>query len=115
MSNVNTKFVRFCMFSFCDLAGAERAKDTQNVGERHFSKCLWKMSNDNQMCRGKKLIPSRDSELTRLFQRALNGKECLAIIVNVNPTSLLHGETFNVLMFSAIAKQIILLPTTHKR
>jgi kinesin family protein 20 len=58
------------------------------------------------MCKSKKLIPFRDSKLTRLFQRALNGKECLAMIVNVNPTSLLHEETFNVLMFSAIAKQV---------
>jgi kinesin family protein 20 len=58
------------------------------------------------MCKGKKLIPFRDSKLTRLFQRALNGKESLAMIVNVNPTPLLREETFNVLMFSAIAKQV---------
>jgi kinesin family protein 20 len=64
---------------------------------------------DNQMCRSKKLIPFRDSKLTRLFQRALNGKESLAMIVNVNPISLLREETFNVLMFSAIAKQVNIL------
>jgi kinesin family protein 20 len=60
------------------------------------------------MYKGKKLIPFRDSKLTRLFQRALNGKEALAMIVNVNPTPVLHEETFSVLMFSAIAKQVIM-------
>lgn len=58
------------------------------------------------MYKVKKLIPFRDSKLTRLFQRALNGKESLAMIVNVNPTPVLHDETFSVLMFSAIAKQV---------
>jgi kinesin family protein 20 len=61
------------------------------------------------MFKSKKLIPFRDSKLTRLFQRALNGKESLAMIVNVNPISALREETFHVLMFSAIAKQVNIL------
>jgi kinesin family protein 20 len=64
---------------------------------------------DNQMCKGKRLIPFRDSKLTRLFQRALNGKESLAMIVNVNPIPTMREETFHVLMFSAIAKQVNIL------
>jgi kinesin family protein 20 len=120
------KFIRVSIFSFCDLAGAERAKHTQNVGEtlresqnintslHVLGRCLMTIR-DNHICRGKKLILFRDSKLTRLFQRALNGKECLVMIVNVNPTSLLREETFNVLMFLAIAKQIILLPARHQK
>ncbi|XP_021938370.1 kinesin-like protein KIF20A isoform X2 [Zootermopsis nevadensis] len=120
------KFVRVSMFSFCDLAGSERAKHTQNVGERLresqnintsllvLGRCLMTIRK-NQMYKVKKLIPFRDSKLTRLFQRALNGKESLAMIVNVNPTPVLHDETFSVLMFSAIAKQISILPVRHKK
>lgn len=58
------------------------------------------------MNRSENLVPFRDSKLTRLFQRALTGKESLAMIVNVNPSPVLREETLNVLTFSAIAKQV---------
>ena len=58
------------------------------------------------MQRNKKLIPFRDSKLTRLFQRALTGKETVIMIVNVNVSHILRDETFNVLNFSAVAKQV---------
>jgi kinesin family protein 20 len=115
---------RVSMFSFCDLAGAERAKHSQNDGERLsesknintslsvLGRCLM-MIRENQKSRGKKLIPFRDSELTRLFQNALNEKECLVMIVNMNPEPHLLGETLNVLNYSAIANEII-LPARHK-
>jgi hypothetical protein len=54
------------------------------------------------------LVPFRESKLTRLFQRALTGKESLAMIVNVNPSPVLREETLNVLTFSAVAKQVII-------
>jgi kinesin family protein 20 len=61
------------------------------------------------MCRSKKLVPFRDSKLTRLFQSAMNGKESLTMLVNVNPAPLLREETFNILTFAAVAKQVIIL------
>lgn len=51
--------------------------------------------------------PFRESKLTRLFQRALSGKEQISLIVNVNPVPNLYVETQNVLNFSAIAKKIV--------
>lgn len=54
------------------------------------------------------MVPFRDSNLTRLFQRALAGEESLAVMVNVSPSSVLHEETLHVLKFSAIARQVII-------
>jgi hypothetical protein len=34
-------------------------------------------SRDNQMKKSEKLVPFRDSKLSRPFQRALSGAECL--------------------------------------
>jgi kinesin family protein 20 len=104
------------------LAGSERLKKTLNVGERlkeaqnintsllvlgrclktiYESQCSSKQKNES-------IGPFRESKLTRLFQRALLGKEQLALIVNVNPVPNLYIETQNVLNFSAIAKKIII-------
>ena len=63
---------------------------------------------DNQVNKCENLAPFRDSKLTRLFQRALTGRESLAMIVNVNPSPLLREETLNVLTFSAVAKQVFI-------
>jgi len=63
---------------------------------------------DNQVNKCESLVPFRDSKLTRLFQRALTGRESLAMIVNVNPSPLLREETLNVLTFSAVAKQVFI-------
>jgi len=65
---------------------------------------------DNQMNKSENLVPFRDSKLTRLFQRALTGRESLAMIVNMNPSPLLREETLNVLTFSAVAKQVFIFP-----
>ena len=79
------------MFSFCDLAGAESLKQTNHVGARlretqnintslHvFGRCL-RIIRNNQVQKNKELIPFRDSKLTRLFQRALIGKETVSMI-----------------------------------
>ncbi|XP_011493902.1 PREDICTED: kinesin-like protein KIF20A isoform X2 [Ceratosolen solmsi marchali] len=114
--------VEVSMFTFCDLAGSERLKKTLNVGERlkeaqnintsllvlgrclktiYESQCSTKQKNES-------IGPFRESKLTRLFQRALLGKEQLALIVNVNPVPNLYVETQNVLNFSAIAKKIVI-------
>lgn len=108
-------------FSFCDLAGSERLKKTLNIGDRLkeaqnintsllvLGRCL-KSIHEGQLTRTKTdtVGPFRESKLTRLFQRALSGKEHLALIVNVNPLPNLYVETQNVLNFAAIAKRIII-------
>lgn len=108
-------------FSFCDLAGSERLKKTLNIGDRLkeaqnintsllvLGRCL-KSIHEGQSTRVKTdaVGPFRESKLTRLFQRALSGKEHLALIVNVNPLPNLYIETQNVLNFAAIAKRIVI-------
>ncbi|EFN78991.1 Kinesin-like protein KIF20A [Harpegnathos saltator] len=113
--------VEVSTFSFCDLAGSERLKKTLNIGDRLkeaqnintsllvLGRCL-KSIHEGQLIRAKTdaIGPFRESKLTRLFQRALSGKEHLALIVNVNPLPNLYVETQNVLNFAAIAKKIII-------
>ncbi|KAL6446842.1 hypothetical protein ACFW04_001341 [Cataglyphis niger] len=113
--------VEVSTFTFCDLAGSERLKKTLNIGDRLreaqnintsllvLGRCL-KSIREGQSTRIKTdaIGPFRESKLTRLFQRALSGKEHLALIVNVNPLPNLYVETQNVLNFAAIAKNIII-------
>ncbi|KAL6262486.1 hypothetical protein P5V15_007571 [Pogonomyrmex californicus] len=113
--------VELSTFSFCDLAGSERVKKTLNIGDRLkeaqnintsllvLGRCL-KSIHEGQLTRTKTdtVGPFRESKLTRLFQRALSGKEHLDLIVNVNPLPSLYIETQNVLKFAAIAKKIII-------
>ncbi|KAK0096527.1 hypothetical protein PV326_005227 [Microctonus aethiopoides] len=124
----NPASVEVNTFSFCDLAGSERLKKTLNVGDRLkeaqnintsllvLGRCL-KSIYDGQSLkhRNDHVGPFRESKLTRLFQRALSGKEPITLIVNVNPSPNLYIETQNVLNFAAIAKKIILQPVKPKR
>ncbi|CAH0561252.1 unnamed protein product [Brassicogethes aeneus] len=105
-------------FNFCDLAGTERQKKTQNVGDRLkeskningsllvLGKCIDSIRNSQSGA--KAVVPYRESKLTQLFQRALSGKEDICMIVNVNPCREMFQETQQVLNFSAIAKNIII-------
>lgn len=108
-------------FAFCDLAGSERLKKTLNIGDRLkeaqsintsllvLGRCL-KTIHEGQLSKQKieHIGPFRESKLTRLFQKALSGKEHIALIVNINPIPNLYIETQNVLNFSAIAKKIVI-------
>ncbi|KAK2582339.1 hypothetical protein KPH14_004675 [Odynerus spinipes] len=111
-------------FSFCDLAGSERLKKTLNIGDRLkeaqnintsllvLGKCLKSIyESQSTKLKSEPIIgPFRESKLTRLFQKALSGREQIALIVNVNPLPNLYIETQNVLNFAAIAKKIIIEP-----
>ncbi|XP_053976808.1 kinesin-like protein KIF20A [Hylaeus volcanicus] len=113
--------VEVSTFTFCDLAGSERLKKTLNIGDRLkeaqnintslmvLGRCL-KTIHDGQISKQKieQVGPFRESKLTRLFQKALSGKEHIALIVNINPVPNLYIETQSVLNFSAIAKKIVI-------
>ncbi|XP_012240128.1 kinesin-like protein KIF20A isoform X2 [Bombus impatiens] len=113
--------VEVSTFAFCDLAGSERLKKTLNIGDRLkeaqnintsllvLGRCL-KTIHDGQLSKQKieHIGPFRESKLTRLFQKALSGKEHIILIVNINPIPNLYIETQNVLNFSAIAKKIVI-------
>ncbi|XP_046417494.1 kinesin-like protein KIF20B [Neodiprion fabricii] len=118
-----TEDVEVSALSFCDLAGSGRLKMTKNVGDRLketqnintsllvLGRCLKSIWEGQSLRQKSELLgPFRESKLTRLFQKALSGKEQITLIVNVNPVPSLYAETQNVLNFSAIAKKIIIEP-----
>jgi len=83
---------------------------THNIGERLKSqnrntsllvlgRCLMSIR-DNQMNKSEILVPFRDSKLTRRFQRAMSGRESLAMIVSMNPSPLLREVPKCLNMFS---------------
>lgn len=82
-----------------------------------MGRCLKSIHEGQQLTRAKTdaIGPFRESKLTRLFQRALSGKEHLALIVNVNPLPNLYVETQNVLNFAAIAKRIVIEKKKQQR
>ncbi|EEB20030.1 rabkinesin-6, putative [Pediculus humanus corporis] len=116
--NHDSSYAVISRFSFCDLAGMERAKKTLNMKDRLVEskaintslsilvKCLTTIK-ENQNNKEKKLIPYRESKLTKLFRDAVTGKEQFSLIVNVTTEPNLFDETLNVLKFSAIAQKIV--------
>ncbi|GFW35619.1 kinesin-like protein KIF20A [Trichonephila clavipes] len=101
--------------SFCDLAGSERAAKSQTSGMRLkeagyintslmvLGRCLDQLRL-NQTARDKKMIPFRESKLTRLFSNHFLGKGKAVMIANASPCEYTFDETLNVLRFSALAK-----------
>jgi len=89
----------------------DRLREAQNINTSLLvlGRCL-KSIHEGQLTRTKTdaIGPFRESKLTRLFQRALSGKEHLTLIVNINPLPNLYIETQNVLNFAAIAKKIVI-------
>ncbi|XP_018325823.1 kinesin-like protein subito [Agrilus planipennis] len=110
-------------FHFCDLAGSERVKKTLNIGDRLkesnninnsllvLGKCISTVRDIQKNNSDGKIVPFRESKLTRLFQKALSGHEPIAMIVNLNPSRIMFDESLHVLNFSAIAKDIIVEKT----
>lgn len=105
-------------YRFCDLAGSERLKKTENTGDRLkeaqrintsllvLGRCL-DLLYHNQQLKTKEIVPFRESKLTLLLQRTLIGREKIATIVNMMPTVEFIEENLHVLNFSSIASKII--------
>ncbi|XP_025078007.1 kinesin-like protein KIF20B isoform X3 [Pomacea canaliculata] len=122
----NPKFARVSMLSLCDLAGSERQAKTQTTGERlkeagnintsllTLGRCIELLRNNQNHKDNPKIIPFRDSRLTRLFQNFFCGRGKAAMIVNVSQCASMFDETLNVFKFSAIAKQVV-LPKPEER
>jgi len=53
-----------------------------------------------------KVVPYRESRLTRLFQTILQGDGKASMIVNVSQNPSLFDETIHVLEFSAVASEV---------
>lgn len=116
-------------YKFCDLAGSERLKKTENIGNRLkeaqrintslmvLGRCFDLMF-QNQQSKNKEVIPFRESKLTMLLQRSLTGHEKITTIVTMAPKVDFFEENLQVLAFASIAQQIVFKqpkPEPHNR
>ncbi|KAJ7984805.1 hypothetical protein DPEC_G00358580 [Dallia pectoralis] len=106
--------VRFARLFMIDLAGSERASQTQNRGQRlkegaHINRSLLALGNCiNALSErhGNKYINYRDSKLTRLLKDSLGGNSRTVMIAHISPASLAFEESRNTLSYADRAKNI---------
>ncbi|XP_060096106.1 kinesin-like protein KIF20A [Heteronotia binoei] len=108
--------------SLCDLAGSERCKE-QRAGDRMkeannintslhtLGRCLTVLRQNQQARAKQSVVPFRDSKLTRVFQGFFTGRGQSCMIVNMNPCASSYDETLHVAKFSAVASQLIQVPS----
>ncbi|XP_056433684.1 kinesin-like protein KIF19 [Gadus chalcogrammus] len=106
--------VRFARLFMIDLAGSERAAQTQNRGQRlkegaHINRSLLALGNcinalSDKNCN--KYINYRDSKLTRLLKDSLGGNSRTVMIAHISPASLAFEESRNTLTYADRAKSI---------
>ncbi|XP_066836073.1 kinesin-like protein KIF19 isoform X3 [Anser cygnoides] len=97
-----------------DLAGSERAAQTQNRGQRmkegaHINRSLLALGNCIEALsstRGSKYINYRDSKLTRLLKDSLGGKSRTVMIAHISPASTAFEESRSTLAYADRAKSI---------
>ncbi|XP_073901312.1 kinesin-like protein KIF19 isoform X2 [Castor canadensis] len=97
-----------------DLAGSERASQTQNRGQRmkegaHINRSLLALGNCINALSDKgsnKYINYRDSKLTRLLKDSLGGNSRTVMIAHISPASTAFEESRNTLTYAGRAKNI---------
>ncbi|XP_041075643.1 kinesin-like protein KIF19 isoform X2 [Polyodon spathula] len=106
--------VRFGRLFMIDLAGSERASQTQNRGQRlkegaHINRSLLALGNCiNALSEkgGNKYVNYRDSKLTRLLKDSLGGNSRTVMIAHISPASTAFEESRNTLAYADRAKSI---------
>ncbi|XP_056626635.1 kinesin-like protein KIF19 [Triplophysa dalaica] len=106
--------VRFARLFMIDLAGSERASQTQNRGQRlkegaHINRSLLALGNCiNALSEknGNKFVNFRDSKLTRLLKDSLGGNSRTVMIAHISPASLAFEDSRNTLTYADRAKSI---------
>ncbi|XP_066293133.1 kinesin-like protein KIF19 isoform X2 [Branchiostoma lanceolatum] len=109
-----TQEVRVGKLYMIDLAGSERAAQTQNRGKRmkegaHINRSLLALGNCiNALCEkgGRAYVNYRDSKLTRLLKDALGGNCKTVMIAHISPASTSFDESRNTLLYADRAKNI---------
>ena len=103
--------------SVVDLAGSERQKRTDAKGKNlqeackinqslsTLGKCLEAMKH-NSISNIKKIVPLRESKLTKIFAEYFQGDQNIIMITNMNPRNEDFEETIRALNYSCIAKDI---------
>ncbi|KAL6094598.1 kif19 [Pungitius sinensis] len=105
--------VRFARLFMIDLAGSERAAQTQNRGQRlkegaHINRSLLALGNCINALSDKngKYVNYRDSKLTRLLKDSLGGNSRTVMIAHISPASVGFEESRNTLAYADRAKSI---------
>ncbi|XP_075702361.1 kinesin-like protein KIF19 [Rhinoderma darwinii] len=109
-----TQEVRVGRLFMIDLAGSERASQTQNRGQRmkegaHINRSLLALGNCiNALSErgGNKYVNYRDSKLTRLLKDSLGGNSRTVMIAHISPASSAFEESRNTLTYADRAKNI---------
>ena len=103
--------------SVVDLAGSERQKRTDAKGKNlqeackinqslsTLGKCLEAMKH-NSVSINKKIVPLRESKLTKLFAEYFQGEQNIIMITNINPRTEDFEESIRALNYSCIARDI---------
>jgi kinesin family protein 18/19 len=98
--------------SMIDLAGSERASQTNNKGMRmiegaNINRSLLALGNCiTALSSGVAFVPYRDSKMTRLLKDSLGGNCRTVMIANVSPCHLNYEDTHNTLKYASRAKNI---------
>merc|ERR1719352_1206346 len=98
--------------SMIDLAGSERASQSDNRGVRllegaNINRSLLALGNCiNALASGSTFVPYRDSKLTRLLKDSLGGNCRTVMIANISPNLLCYEDTLNTLKYANRAKNI---------
>lgn len=108
--------IKTSRFHIIDLAGSERQKYTNAIGDRlkeagMINKSLSALGNVINslvdISEGKnRHVHYRDSKLTFLLRDSLGGNSKTVIIANISPSSTCYGETISTLKFAQRAKLI---------
>ncbi|VDP61309.1 unnamed protein product [Schistosoma curassoni] len=100
------------VINLVDLAGSERAESTGATGDRlkegaKINRSLSALGNViSALAENKKVIPYRDSILTKLLQNALGGNSKTVMIAAISPADINYDETLSTLRYADRAKQI---------
>lgn len=109
-----TQEVRMGRLFMIDLAGSERASQTQNRGQRmkegaHINRSLLALGNCINALSdrgGNKYVNYRDSKLTRLLKDSLGGNSRTVMIAHISPANSAFEESRNTLAYADRAKNI---------
>lgn len=117
ISKIDFSIEELISLSVVDLAGSERQKRTDakginlqeackiNQSLSTLGKCLEAMKH-NSTSNMKKMIPLRESKLTKIFSEYFQGNQNIIMITNINPRTEDFEETIRALNYSCIAKDI---------
>ena len=117
ISKIDFSTEELISLSVVDLAGSERQKRTDAKGKNlqeackinqslsTLGKCLEAMKH-NSNSNIKKMVPLRESKLTKIFAEYFQGNQNIIMITNINPRTEDFEETIRALNYSCIAKDI---------